>query len=197
MGLNDLFSDFEHPEGLTLVPLWLSNTQQDALLESIHSTQWSTQLERRVQHFGYRYSYQSSSVGTIGSAPPFTPLLSDIAERLHDEGHMRSLANQCIVNEYIVDEKRTQGISTHRDHPNLFGPTIVTLSLLESWSMRFTRDGYEPLEFLLDVGSIAVMSGEARYNWAHSIPARRYERSGGIRVRRNRRISVTFRTVEP
>ena len=195
MGL-ELFPDFDQPDGLTLVPLWLARSHQQALLEAIDSTRWSTDLERRVQHYGFRYSYRNSSLGAVGSAPPLTPLLTEIADRLHEEGFMKDRANQVIVNEYLVDGVRTQGISAHRDHPTLFGPTVVTLSLLEAWSMRFTRIGYEPIEFLLDAGSIAVLSGDSRYEWNHSIPPRRYERSGGIRVPRHRRISVTFRTVK-
>jgi alkylated DNA repair dioxygenase AlkB len=194
MGLN-LFADYDQPEGLSYVPLWLSNEDQAALLEDIASTHWSTDLERRVQHYGFRYSYRHSSLGAVGSAPPLTPLLTEIADRLHEEGFMKDRANQVIVNEYLVDGERTQGISAHRDHPTLFGPTVVTLSLLEAWSMRFTRLGCDPIEFLLDAGSIAVLSGDARYEWDHSIPPRRYERSSGIRVPRHRRISVTFRTV--
>jgi alkylated DNA repair dioxygenase AlkB len=108
---------------------------------------------------------------------------------------MQKIPDQVIVNEYLVDESNTQGIAAHKDHVQDFGPVIVTLSLVEGWQMRFTREGHNYVDHLLEPGSIAVLEGKSRYEWEHSIPPRKFEREGGIKTPRQRRVSVTFRTV--
>jgi len=183
------------PEGLGYTPLWVSQTQQDALLQLIDSSTWSVDLGRRTQHYGRRYNYATGRVEGPDSAPSLPKLFNDLAERLYEERVMQQIPDQVIVNEYLVDETTTQGIASHRDHVQDFGPVIVTLSLLEGWSMRFTREGHIYVDHLLEPGSIAVLAGESRYEWEHSIPPRKFEREGGIKTVRQRRVSVTFRTV--
>ena len=68
------------------------------------------------------------------------------------------------------------------------------LSLLESWEMIFRKGGKagKRVSKLLARRSVAVISGDARYKWTHEIPSRLTEPGG---LRRQRRISVTFRKV--
>jgi len=183
------------PEGLGYTPMWLSQAQQDSLLQLIDTSTWSVDLGRRTQHYGRRYNYSTGRVEGTDSAPPLPTLFNNLAERLYEERVMQKIPDQVIVNEYLVDETVTQGIASHKDHVQDFGPVIVTLSLLEGWSMRFTRDGQNYVDHLLEPGSIAVLAGESRYEWEHSIPPRKFEREGGLKTLRQRRVSVTFRTV--
>ena len=183
------------PEGLVYTPMWISQNQQDSLLQLIDSSTWSVDLGRRTQHYGRRYNYATGRVEGPDSAPQLPTLFSNLAERLYEERVMQQIPDQVIVNEYLVDATNTQGIAAHKDHVQDFGPVIVTLSLLEGWSMRFTRAGHNYVDHLLEPGSIAVLEGEARYEWEHSIPPRKFEREGGIKTLRQRRVSVTFRTV--
>ena len=192
--MSSFFDDYL-PEGLTYTPMWLSQTQQDSLLQLIDTSKWSVDLGRRTQHYGRRYNYSTGHVEGPNSAPQLPALFSELAERLYEERVMQKIPDQMIVNEYLVDETATQGIAAHKDHVQDFGPVIVTLSLLEGWSMRFTREGYSYVDHLLEPGSIAVLEGESRYEWEHSIPPRKFEREGGMKTLRQRRVSVTFRTV--
>ena len=48
---------------------------------------------------------------------------------------------------------------------------------------------------LLPIGSAVVLKDEARYQWMHSIPARKTDKIGGQTQKRSRRISLTFRNV--
>ena len=192
--MSSFFDDYL-PEGLTYTPMWVSQTQQDALLQLIDSSTWSVDLGRRTQHYGRRYNYSTGRVEAPDSAPQLPALFNDLAERLYEERVMQKIPDQVIVNEYLVDESNTQGIAAHKDHVQDFGPVIVTLSLVEGWSMRFTREGHNYVDHLLEPGSIAVLAGDARYEWEHSIPPRKFEREGGIKTLRQRRVSVTFRTV--
>jgi alkylated DNA repair dioxygenase AlkB len=183
------------PEGLNYTPMWLSQTQQASLLQLIDTSKWSVDLGRRTQHYGRRYNYSTGRVEGTDSAPRLPTLFNNLAERLCEERVMHKIPDQVIVNEYLVNETTTQGIAPHKDHVQDFGPVIVTLSLVEGWQMRFTREGHNYVDHLLEPGSIAVLAGEARYEWEHSIPPRKFEREGGIKTPRQRRVSVTFRTV--
>jgi len=184
------------PEGLCYTPLWIGQDQQASLLQLIDTSKWSVDLGRRTQHYGRRYNYSTGRVEGPDSAPPLPTLFNDLAERLYEERVMHKIPDQVIVNEYLVDETATQGIAPHKDHVQDFGPVIVTLSLVEGWQMRFTRQRYSHVDHLLEPGSIAVLAGESRYEWEHSIPPRKFEREGGLKTPRQRRISVTFRTVK-
>jgi alkylated DNA repair dioxygenase AlkB len=69
------------------------------------------------------------------------------------------------------------------------------VSLLESWVMRFTRSPDESVDVVLPRLSVAILTGPARFEWLHGIQPRQYDRIAGVRVRRNRRLSATFRTI--
>jgi len=48
---------------------------------------------------------------------------------------------------------------------------------------------------VLEPGSLLVFSGEARYHWTHGIVARAEDHFEGHTFKRERRISITFRTI--
>lgn len=73
--------------------------------------------------------------------------------------------NQCIVNEYYID----QGISPHVD-ANMFGPTIMGLSIGDHANMIFTNGDKKFIAFL-PRRSLVVLQDEARTLWKHSIPS--------------------------
>lgn len=183
------------PEGFSCTPLWVSENDASELMSLIDSSEWNNDLGRRTQHYGRRYDYVTGRVKGLNSAAPLPDLLADLAERLYDERVMKSIPDQVIVNEYLVSDELTQGIAAHIDHVHDFGPVIATLSLIEGWSMRFTREGAQPVEYLLEPLSLAVLAGQVRYDWKHAIPPRKFEREGGMKIPRHRRVSVTFRTV--
>ena len=108
---------------------------------------------------------------------------------------MPDLPDQLIVNEYFGE----QGITPHIDHPEDFAEHIATVSLRETWDMRFTLGHKEkPFNQPLERRSVAILTGDARYRWKHEIPKRKNEprrnRPGkGRWIKRSRRISLTFR----
>lgn len=178
--------------GLTYVPTYVSIDEQQTMLESIDALPWLDDLRRRVQHFGFRYDYKSRRVDPsmrLGILPSWADA---IAHRLHRDGYFEELPDQAIINEY----QPGQGITPHIDCEPCFGPSIASVSLGSPAAMSFTQcvTG-ERVDLLLEVGSLVVLQGEARYEWKHSIPARMTDRVGGKIVRRRRRVSATFRTV--
>ena len=111
--------------GLNYLASWLGQDRQRTLLAEIDVSPWSTQLRRRVQHYGYRYDYKARKVDPslyvygrravsatdTGTATPVPGWAAVLADRLHAEGHTDHVADQVIVNEY----QPGQGISAHVD----------------------------------------------------------------------------------
>ncbi|GAA1994020.1 alpha-ketoglutarate-dependent dioxygenase AlkB [Catenulispora subtropica] len=193
--------------GLLYVEGWLSAGAQESLLAAVDAAQWSTDLRRRVQHYGHRYDYDrrsiaSSPVSGFGfasgsgsgsaAAPPLPDWAAELAGRLVGDGFMAQIADQAIVNEYLPG----QGISRHVDCVPCFGPVVAAVSLGSACVMDFTRpeDGAK-VPVRLSPGSLTVMTGPARYIWRHSIAARKSDPHPAGRQQRGRRVSVTYRTI--
>ncbi|MFF4951090.1 alpha-ketoglutarate-dependent dioxygenase AlkB [Streptomyces chattanoogensis] len=184
--------------GLRYVADWLTREACGALLARIDAGAWSTELKRRVQHYGRRYDYGRRSVAADAraAAPPVPPWLRDLAARLADEEVMDRQADQVIVNEY----RPGQGISAHVDCVPCFGPVVAAVSLGSRCVMDFSDPGTgAKVAVPLAPGSLCVMTGPARFTWRHAIAARKSDPGpAGGRVPRDRRVSVTFRTlIEP
>ena len=170
----------------------------DELVRKIDSQPWSNDLSRRVQHYGWRYDYASKAIAEDTRLGPLPDWLQGIAERLYRKGYFERVPDQVIINEY----QPGQGIAPHIDRET-FGPTVATISLCERWPMEFTlidrqTNHVEKIERFLDVGSLLVLRGDARDKWLHGIAKRKSDRpepQKKERRPRQRRISVTFRTV--
>jgi len=108
-----------------------------------------------------------------------------------------------------------QGIPPHVDTHSPFEEVFATLSLKSGATMHFKRaepdeDGNDVVkEIYLQPRSFVVFSGEARYNWLHSISQRKVDKVNfgadpthdpaslsQLLKFRHRRISVTFRKVK-
>lgn len=181
----------ELPPGLIYVANWLTIQEHAEAVATVDQSTFDRSLQRRVQHYGARYDYDSSSISDLGSAPKIPEVLNLIGERLFTEGYFSRIPEQVIVNEYLAD----QGISAHIDRVS-FGGAVATISLLESWPMLFRQvDDSEKVEVLLEVRSLALMTGESRYGWTHEIAKRKVDINGGLKKLRKRRLSLTFRTL--
>ena len=179
--------------GLYYIPGFLNEDEQAALHKEIDNSPWLDDLDRRVQHYGWKYDYRMRTVSRDMYLGPLPPWLQKIAKRLfEDVGRFDRVPDQAIVNEYLPG----QGIASHADR-DCFGPAVATISLLEAWRMDFRRIGERDRakSMLLEKGSLLVMVGESRYGWKHGIGKRKREWIGGNWQWRCRRVSVTFRTV--
>ena len=183
-------SIFAH--GAVIVPDFVTPAEEARLLLRIAEAPWLPELRRRVQHYGYRYSY--SGDGSREPAPAFPRWATCMAERLrpHFAG---ALPAQCIVNEY----RPGQGIGMHADHRQ-FGPVVASLSLGADWPMRFRPRATRPYAAgalpgdeveVLPRRSVLVLAGDARHRWMHGIDRRDSARETATRV------SATFRTLAP
>src|SRR5690606_38606790 len=87
--------------GLTKVPEYISRAEESDLLELIDRNRWSTELKRRVQHYGFRYDYKRRTVGTQGYMGMLPGWLQALAERLEYDGFVGQTPDQCAINEYL------------------------------------------------------------------------------------------------
>ena len=193
----DIPHDSKGIPGLVYVSDFLSEEEERKILTRISESDWSRELKRRVQHYGWRYDYKARSVNSSMHIGPLPDWAQDIAQRLVSNGYVPQLPDQVIVNEYVGN----QGISRHVDSESSFEDGIAMISLCESWEMVFRElHGNRKEICRLEQRSAAIMSGDARYQWSHEIPARKNEPGTSKetkpgRVERGKRISLTFRRV--
>lgn len=171
---------------------FISPDEERALAAQLDLAQWNTDLKRRVQHFGYRYDYTARKVTDsdyLGALPMWLEVL---AVRFVATGFFDILPDQVIANEYLPG----QGISAHIDCIPCFDDTIVSVSLLSQCEMVFRqRQSGEILSTVLHPRSAIVLKGSGRYDWTHEIPARKSDIVSGVKMARDRRISLTFRKI--
>lgn len=176
--------------GVTYQSDFITKIEEKTLLQDVDMGTWLHDLKRRVQHFGYKYDYKIRRIEArlkIGALPDW---LQGLAIKLQEGGYFDNIPDQVIINEY----EPGQGITPHIDCEPCFADTVVSLSLNSTAVMEFSK-GDDRLSFLLEPRSIIVLSGEARYDWKHAIPARKKDLYQGIVYPRKRRLSLTFRKV--
>lgn len=187
----DMFeqADKQNISGLGYVQNYITFEEESALIDIIDKQEWRTDLKRRVQHYGYRYDYKNKKLDHhyLGSIPNW---LTNLCDRLLNEGFFYVLPDQVIVNEYLPG----QGITSHIDCVPCFGYTVCSLSLCSTCVMELTN-GALTRRCLLEPRSLLILSDEARYLWKHGIMARKHDLYDGYVIARKRRVSLTFRKV--
>lgn len=179
--------EYTIPDGLFYYPNFITLVEEKELLNFITTLEFSKviifnqEAKRTVAHFGYIYDYDNATL-TPGIA--FPAILQKLSNKCADWAKIPyNKIVQCIISHYPIDAP----IGWHRDK-FMFGPKIIGVSLLSSCMMRFQlkeNDIRYIYEQQLDPCSAYILSGKARYNWEHSIPAVKEER-----------FSITFRTLK-
>lgn len=178
--------------GLSCIPDFITAAEHDALLSETSQQPWLTDLKRRVQHYGYKYDYKARAVHNDAYLGPLPGWLSSVCKKLYNDGIFSHIPDQVIVNEYLPG----QGISAHTDCIPCFADTIASLSLGSACVMDFFNPkANEKKSIALPERSLITLTGQARYEWKHAIPARKLDIIDGVKVERNRRVSLTFRNV--
>ena len=173
---------------------FLDDHAQRELIECIDAKPWRTDLERRVQHYGWRYDYRTRTVTSDMNCGPLPDWVAVVASRLYSETKLFDrVPDQAIVNEY----RPGQGIALHADR-QCFGDTVATLSLGDDWEMRLRPvkgTAKEDKQILLTRGSVLLLTADSRSRWMHGIDKRKAEKSTVGQRARQRRLSLTFRTM--
>jgi alkylated DNA repair dioxygenase AlkB len=179
--------------GLSYIANFITKSEHDFLLTEIDKQPWLSELKRRVQHYGYKYDYKFHRINHSMKISELPEWLQNFAIRLKQQGLFKEIPDQVIVNEYLPG----QGITNHIDCPPCFSDTIASLSLGSRCVMNFTNkdDETEVIPYLLDVNSIVVLKEDARYSWMHGIKLVKTDNYFGHKIKRERRVSLTFRKV--
>jgi alkylated DNA repair dioxygenase AlkB len=190
--LNNNISNKSMIDGLEYIPNFITHQKQEELLKLVNENMWLNDLKRRVQHYCWKYDYKAKRTSQelyIGKLPDW---LNDLAFLLHKKNIFTEAPNQVIINEYNPG----QGISPHIDCINCFSEVIASISLNSGCYMDLTKPKtLEKNSIYLEPLSLLILKNEARYNWLHSITARKKDNINGQNIPRSRRISLTFRNV--
>jgi len=169
-------------------------------------------MNRRVQHYGFRFNY---STLLVDEPQNFIPeIFQPIIKRLLEIGFLSSEPNQITINEYLPG----QGILAHVDTHSAFEDRIVSVSLGSDIGMEFSRCAApkNKLGVYLPARSVICFSEESRYAWKHGITKKTHDHlvkdleeyqdpfnrslveiffPETNLVKRERRVSITFRVV--
>lgn len=86
-----------------------------------------------------------------------------------------------------------QGISAHIDTRS-YGDVICCYTMGSGAKMRYKNKDIIQ-DIYLEPNSLYIMSGPARKEWTHEKSGLKSDIVGGKRIKRDRRISITFRNV--
>ena len=181
-------------KGLTLIKNFITSKEEGLLLENIYNNKWDTTIKRRVQHYGIKFEYKYRKIESSSIIEEFPIWLNNIIEKLKEINILSNFnPNQCTINEYIPGI----GIAPHIDTPSCFGDCIVSLSLESSIIMYFQNKilNNDRISLLLPNNSLLILKDDARYCYSHGITARKTDLLKNQIVKRNKRVSITFREV--
>lgn len=175
----------------------IDSEYSNLLIKNIDKGNWkkitNSDNSRLVQHYGYIYDYNNRNIyNKTDDIPLFMNNLITILNSFCDNNDIhRETFNQCIINNY----KSGQGISKHIDSLS-YGSVIASYSLNSGCYINF-ENKYENKKESIYVkpNSLYILSGDARYKWTHEILGRKNDVINNIKIPRDRRISVTFRSV--
>ena len=191
--------EFLKPEGLYYIDKLINSKMEANLIEFLDSgSKWKTLTDssksRKVQHYGYLYDYKAGKIKEKTEQIPkeFDFLINILKDNCEMVGILSKdyEFNQVIVNNYEAG----QGISAHIDTKE-YGGIIGCYTIGSGATMKFSKDDYNDYNLYVKRNSLYIMSGESRYKWKHEMSSRKSDVVDGDRIKRDRRISITFRFV--
>jgi alkylated DNA repair dioxygenase AlkB len=160
------------PEGFRYQPEFLSEAAERYLLERVRVLAFR-EFEfhgflgkRRIVSFGWRYDFNGGGLQKTDDMPDFLFVAREKAARF--AALPTSELQQVLITEY----RSGAAIGWHKDR-SVFGE-VVGISLLSSCLFRLRRRsgaGWERTSLRLSPRSAYLLSGPARTQWEHSIPA--------------------------
>lgn len=160
------------PDGFRYRPRLLEEAEEGALVAEIERLPFKEfefhgfSGKRRVMSFGWRYDFNEAKLSPAAPIPEF--LLPVRREAACFAGADEAAFEQILVTEY----QPGAAIGWHKDRA-VFAD-VVGVSLLAECRFRFRRKagaGWERASLSLSPRSAYLLSGQARVEWEHSIPA--------------------------
>jgi alkylated DNA repair dioxygenase AlkB len=175
--------------GFSLCRDYISAEEESSLLARVDAEPWECDWRRRIQQYGLGYSDSGGKPSWVRDFPNW---LVALARRIALDAHFVRFPENCVVNEYIPP----LGIGPHKDYA-AFGLEIACVSLGSDIVLDFmTSDRKMRVPVHVPARSLWVIEGEARSKWLHGIAPRLTDVIAGVRQKRHRRVSITFRTAK-
>eukprot|EP00941_MAST-03F_sp_MAST-3F-sp1_P003754 g3754.t1 len=193
-----------HVPGLLYTPNVVSVEEEEQLLTALDNCPWETRMKRRVQHYGYRFDYDSRLIDKrpreVTGVPALPDWVSPILPRIAALSPNGCFPDQLTINEYLPG----QGIRSHVDSMDCFEDGIASLSLGSDCVMQMklsttSAKGDEVVQRREQPHrrrAVVLFTGDARHLWAHGIAPRKCDVFDGVWKARGRRVSLTFRKVK-
>jgi hypothetical protein len=94
-----LETDFKGVPGLIFGKYFMTKEEESNLITLIDKEVWSTELSRRVQHYGFKYDYKARTVPANAKIEPLPAFVDFLVERLQEHGLFREKKpDQLIIN---------------------------------------------------------------------------------------------------
>lgn len=176
------------PDGLLYLGDFLTKEEETELLDIFHTDvdTWTTagaRAKRVVKHYGYNYPYSRKLELSLADEMP-SYLVHLVARITRLPGLSNFRPNQAIVNRYLTGEC----IGAHIDHEELFGDTIVSISIGSTATIRFRSPKGETHDHVIEKRSVYAMTRSARYEYTHEM--KKLPKSS------QERFSITFRRAD-
>ena len=177
-------SPAELPEGFLYQPDFLTASEEKHLLRQIEHLEFAAfdfhgyTAKRRVVEYGYEYDFGTRNASV---APPIPDFLLPFRDRA---AAFIGIPPESIVEAVIIEYPPGAPIGWHRDVPQF--ENVLGISLGSACRMRLKpyKEQGKLVSVLLEPRSLYVISGAARWQFQHSIPAME-----------KLRYSITFRTL--
>ena len=194
----------EEISGLYLLSNFVSKHTQSVLLQGIADNGYfaNADSETEAKPLDPGRSDQAMIFGSLPSWIEDSGIVRAVVNALNrynvnvEKCHQGKVTfNQCILNLY----RPGQGLGHHVDLVDRFHDGIIVISLLSGIVMEFENkdDPTKMREFHLLPGDVLFLSGPARYDWTHGIPARTQDvitiNGHQQTVLRRLRVSITLR----
>jgi alkylated DNA repair dioxygenase AlkB len=173
------------PEGFVYQPEFLSFEEELALLAGIarlpleQAKYKEYTARRRIAYFGHDYDF---SANRLGEAPPIPAFLEPLRAQL---ARWMGITAGDFVTALVAEYRPGTPLGWHRDAPDYERVAGVSLGGLARMRLRrYPRGKDKPLALELAPRSAYQMTGAARWQWQHSIPATK-----------ELRYSITWRTL--
>ncbi|EFC47941.1 predicted protein, partial [Naegleria gruberi] len=201
---------------LYVIENFITEEEEAKIMEQVEPKNWVIELQRRVQHYGFKFDYDIRSIDFNTQVEPIPEYTTNIMNRMKEAMKKKKEENdstimsdefistfdfetynpdQLTINEY----QPGQGIRPHIDVHTPFNDGLFIVSMLGSAVMYFSKCvGEEVVEKKyvdLPRRSLLILVGEARYLWRHAIMCRELDRVNGKIRKRQRRVSLTIRSV--
>lgn len=162
----------------------------------------SNKNARKVMHFGYKYNYRTGAPSKYKDASDLPDILQPYLELIQQIKLTNNEEfNQCIVNRYLPG----QGIGFHIDHLD-YGSNIICFSIGSAAEMEFVNNKHNNtdenntnnnnlIKRYIKRRSVYVMSKKIRYEYKHSMRARKSDTINNRKIPRGIRYSITFRQI--